>query len=138
MATIHSLPQELIRHTLALAYPRGSGWLRLGPQPRRAGAPELDPAVGLTPVKQLSFSGVQKKDKRSLTAFVMKGYCRVSSFASCPEQDIRVVPGKAQPGGITTLKFQVTTKQVTPNLFQFLILSSEYPNLDEMTTDGCG
>ncbi len=126
MATIHSLPTELIRHTLALAYPPGEDGSAGGLcRTALVHSSWRQPSQSVMTEKVTFF----KEDKTSIAAFIEKGPVGFRSlsveFTGCAEHDIRAVLGKAQPGGITKLDLSVSTRHVTNGLFKFASLDRE-------------
>ncbi len=120
MATIHSLPTELIRHTLGLAYPPGQEGSSHG-----LGLTCLVHSSWVGPSQSLmtqllSFEG---SSTESVLRFVEQGpalfSCESLSFSSCTESNVRAVLGKARPRGIKALKVEVSPKCPLNRVFNF-------------------
>ncbi len=126
MATVHSLPTELIRHTLSLAYPPGKkgSYGGLG-QTSSVHKSWLGPSRSV----MTEVLGFGSEHKQSLALFVEKGPTGFSSqiveLCSAPEQDIRAFLAKAKAGGIVHLTVSVTNKHVIKTLFNFSALDDK-------------
>ncbi len=120
MATINSLPRELIRDTLGLAYPPGEEGSLAG--------------LSLTALVQHSWVGPSQllltevlkftSDKPDSTKLFIEaspgGYaCQSLSLLGCTEADVRAVLGKARPGGVRHLSFKLEIRLAPTSLFNF-------------------
>lgn len=126
MATIHSLPQELVHAILSLAYPPGEAGSYKGLTRTSLVHPSWRSPSQTLMTQRITFS---KQSKQSLAKFVEGGptgfKTQVLSFAACPAPDIKVILGKAQAGGIRRLELVITTQRMIKGLFKLSSLNSE-------------
>lgn len=126
MATVHSLPTELIQHTLSLAYPPGEDESYHGlAQTSLVHSSWHGPSQSVL-TSQITFDSTCQK---SLPRFVETGpnnfRSEVVEFICRPTHDVRVVLAKARAGGINHLKLATNSKQIPSKLFRLASLSSE-------------
>ncbi len=129
MATIHSLPAELIRHTLSLAYPpnelgSGAGLCATAV----VHSTWLDPSLSVM-TEKLHFSF---RSASSLERFVESGPAGFASRSVRLSFDgtkhLAAVLGKAKSGGISHLDLAFSEAEALPSrLFQFASLRREVP-----------
>lgn len=126
MATVHSLPTELIQHTLSLAYPPGEDESYHG-----LARTALVHSSWLSPSQSVMTEVLQfdSGTKWSLKLFVEGGPSPFSSqrvaLSSCEEVDAYCLLSKARSGVIKHLSFQVTPKCKLARIFNFASLNSK-------------
>jgi hypothetical protein len=118
MATIHSLPTELIRHTLRLTYPpgrKGSG--------RGLCSTALVHSSWTKPSQSVMIERIRLDgdDRASLDKFLERGpdefRCRGIELWRCSDEIIQAVLAKARAGGIHSLRLVPLYKTLVPRMF---------------------
>lgn len=126
MSPIHSLPQELIRHTLALAYPPGQTGSGKGLCSTSLVHSSWRAPSGSLMTEQLRFD---EEDEKSLELFVKSGptefSSRVVEFDGCQMDQVRALVGKAREGGIEAIEVHSPTGTYPKDLFTAPGLSGE-------------
>ncbi len=125
MATIHSLPTELIRHILSLAYPFGQ-WP--DPSPSGLSRTGLVHSSWTGPSLSVLFDKIEL-GPRTASRFAESGpvgwSCGELSFYECASGLVRAVLTKAKAGGIRNLKIRITKEKLNERVFEYASLKGE-------------
>ncbi len=127
MATIHSLPAELVRHMLSLAYSPGD---------EGSGAGLCSTAVVHSSWRQPSVSLMTEKltlssteESNSAELFIRSGPERVASrmvsLVGCSRNETRAILAKVEPNSVVTLILKSVEELPPAELFGFDSLSGQ-------------
>ncbi len=130
MTRIDSLPAELIRHALSLAYPAGERGSGQGlSQTSLVHSSWREPSQSIM-TEKLEFS---LGERNSAFSFVETGPLGYSSdmvvLSQCPAHLIPSVIAKAKAGAISALELVWPDEDVTPYLFRFSGLSGQHKSM---------
>lgn len=125
MATIHSLPTELIHHTISLAYPVGTPGYRQGlAKTSLVHHSWLGPSQSIL-TQEMYFDGSSRRAIHFVETVPAGFQSQRVSFRYCADQHVRAILGKAKAGGIRALTFATANQSVINNLFNFSSLNSK-------------
>lgn len=124
MATIQSLPTELIRHTLSLAYPPGLSGSKSGLcKTALVHSCWREPSVSvMTEHITLKYEGCQSFTANGPSNLV----CRTLDLKTSRAEDIRSVVGKVAPVSVKKFLVSVGNEGFPVGLFELAALSGEH------------
>ncbi len=124
MATIHSLPFELIRHTLSLAYPPGRAGSGRGLcSTALVHSSWKEPSVSVM-TERVSFDGAPGVSARLLIEHGPgETTCQSLRLSRCSDEQTRAVLSRVRPNTVNRLAIVTTAGTLLPDLFGFACLS---------------
>ncbi len=126
MATIHSLPFEVTRHLLALAYPAGQPGSCAGLRATALVHSSWTGPAKSVLLEQVALSGKSDGSAQRFIATGPVGFsCQSLTVDSCTTGQLRAVLAKANPGGVRRLAISRQREPVSCDLFETAALSGK-------------